>query len=161
MKTMSLSKPKRESFIDRYQLWPFYRKRNFSEETLEAMREVERKINEGYRPPDDEETHISRNISGTNSNTKYKLVEEPRYLKGRQRMAERGFDLDDLDYVIGLLRHGDKLPKRYDNHKLKGNMRGFMECHIGYDWLLVYRYDQDNLVLYTVNTGSHKDIFGD
>lgn len=138
---------KRESFIDRYQLWPFYRKRNFSEETLEAMREVERKINEGYRPPDDEETHISRNISSANSNTKYKLVEEPGYLKGRQHMAERGFDLDDLDIAIGLLRRGYKLPSNFKNHKLKGNMRGFMECHIGYDWLLVYRYDQDNLVL--------------
>lgn len=157
---MSLSKPKRESFIDRYQLWPFYRKRNFSEETLEAMREVERKINEGYRPPDDEETHISRNISGTNCNTKYKLVEEPRYLKGRQRMAERGFDLGDLDIAIGLLRRGYKLPSNFKNHKLKGNMRGFMECHIGYDWLLVYRYDHDELILYAVDTGSHEDIFG-
>ncbi len=39
-------------------------------------------------------------------------------------------------------------------------MKGYMECHIGFDWVLVYRYDGDDLILYAVDTGTHKDVFG-
>lgn len=34
------------------------------------------------------------------------------------------------------------------------------ECHIQPDWLLVYRYDNDVLVLTLSRTGTHSDLFG-
>ena len=33
------------------------------------------------------------------------------------------------------------------------------ECHIEPDWLLVYQYYEDELILVLVNTGSHSDLF--
>ena len=33
------------------------------------------------------------------------------------------------------------------------------ECHIQPDWLLVYRYDNDVLVLTLSRTGTHSDLF--
>lgn len=158
---MSLSKPKRESFIDRYQLWPFYRKRKYCEETMAEMEDTDRLIREHHNPfkdVDDEDLQVSRN-ERSRDGLKYRLIEKPRYLKGKELMVKRGFNLDDLDLVIDLLCRGYKLPSNFKNHKLKGNMRGFMECHIDYDWLLVYRYDHDELILYAVDTGSHEDIF--
>lgn len=34
-----------------------------------------------------------------------------------------------------------------------------MECHLKSDWLLVYKYINDNLVLLLITTGSHSEIF--
>ena len=33
-----------------------------------------------------------------------------------------------------------------------------MECHLKPEWLLVYKYINDNLVLLLVATGSHSEI---
>ena len=38
-------------------------------------------------------------------------------------------------------------------------MREFRECHIEPDWLLIYRKEDDNLILYATATGSHADLF--
>ena len=151
--------PAKEGFIDRHQLWPFYRRRRYCDETLEAVREVWREMDEGYTVDDYPDAIVSCNAH-KRANTKYRLVEKPRCLKGRARMADRGYDLDDLDYIIDMLCRGDPLPPRYKNRKRKGDMKGYMECHIGFDWVLVYRYDGDDLILYTVDTGTHKDVFG-
>ena len=151
---------KRESFIDRHQLWPFYRRRKYCEETMEAVREVWREMEEGYTVDDYPDAVRSRNIPKS-SDTKYTLIERPRYLKGRERMAERGYDLGDLDSVIDFLRRGWKLPRNFKNHKLRGDMKGYMECHIAYDWVLVYQYSDNDLILYAIDTGTHRDVFGD
>lgn len=147
---MQRLKPRKVGFIDRHQLWPFYRKCRYNEETMAEIEDTNRMIREHYEPNRDE-VQRSRN-ERKRENLKYELVEKPRYLRGRERMAERGYDLEELDYVISMLCHKDKLPSRYKNHKLKGDMNGQMECHIGYDWLLVYKYDSEGrLILYAID----------
>ena len=51
------------------------------------------------------------------------------------------------------------MEERYRDHALSGNFRGFRECHIKPDWLLVYLIENDILTLNLVDTGSHADIF--
>ena len=126
---------------------------------MEAVRQVWREMDEGYTIDDYPEHQVSRNIrEGTN--TKYTLVETPRYTKGRERMAGRGYDLEELDLVIDLLRRGYDLPRHYRNHKLKGEKKGYMECHVAFDWVLVYQYNDRELILYALDTGTHEDVFG-
>jgi len=43
------------------------------------------------------------------------------------------------------------------DHALKGYWIGCRECHIEPDWLLVYRLEENDLVL--VGTGTHTDLF--
>lgn len=43
---------------------------------------------------------------------------------------------------------------------LSGPYKGYMECHIQPDWLLVWRVDGDRLLLILVDTGTHADLFG-
>ena len=50
------------------------------------------------------------------------------------------------------------LPKNKD-HSLTGNYEGFRECHITPDWLLIYRIEENNLVLVLLRTGTHSDLF--
>lgn len=58
------------------------------------------------------------------------------------------------------LANGETLPEKYKDHALSNNWKGHRECHITPDWLLIYRYDDDVLVLTLTRTGSHSDLFG-
>ena len=43
--------------------------------------------------------------------------------------------------------------------ELKGKYKGFRECHIQPDWLLIYLLENDVLTLTLVDTGTHADLF--
>lgn len=73
-------------------------------------------------------------------------------------MKKRGLDLKLLDDVIDTLRQGKTLGIHYRDHALTGNFKGFRECHIKPDWLLIYYIEKDILTLTLVDTGSHADI---
>lgn len=69
-------------------------------------------------------------------------------------------DIDLLDNIIRTLARGEKLPDKNKDHELTGDWVGHRECHILPDWLLIYRIEDDLLVLTLVRTGSHSDLFG-
>ena len=62
--------------------------------------------------------------------------------------------------VVDLLVKGIALPAKYRNHSLTGNYQGWMECHIQPDWLLIWKYEEGELVLCLLSMGSHADLFG-
>ena len=64
-----------------------------------------------------------------------------------------------LDDIIRMLSRGETLPEKNQDHALSGNWSGFRECHIQPDWLLIYRIENDVLVLTLVRSGSHSDLF--
>ncbi len=39
------------------------------------------------------------------------------------------------------------------------NIIKIVENHIEPDWLLIYQYNDDELILVLVNTGSHSEVF--
>lgn len=63
--------------------------------------------------------------------------------------------------IITKLANYEELDSKYKNHHLINDKtyRECMECHLAPDWLLVYKYINDNLVLLLVTTGSHSEIF--
>ena len=82
-----------------------------------------------------------------------------RFDKCIEKMKKRGCPMDELRRVIVLLMETGVLPVKYKPHKLTGNHKGQWECHIEPDWLLVYQYIDDELILLLVTTGSHSKIF--
>jgi len=74
-------------------------------------------------------------------------------------MKKRGLPMEDLRTVISLLMQTGTLPAHYRPHKLTGNYMGKWECHIKADWLLVWEQHEAELLLITIDTGSHSDIF--
>ncbi len=80
------------------------------------------------------------------------------FKRDRRRCIKRGYDMDLLDHVVDTLMIPAKLPPLNKDHELSGNWAGFQECHIQSDWLLIYRIDGDELMLY--RTGTHADLFG-
>lgn len=82
------------------------------------------------------------------------------FKKDYKLAKKRGKNMKLLDDVIKLLANGEVLSEKYYDHSLSGNWTGHRECHIQPDWLLVYYYNQDVLVLTLSRTGSHSDLFG-
>jgi mRNA interferase YafQ len=66
-------------------------------------------------------------------------------------------DLQELLTVIEMLAAGDPLPEKYLDHPLTGECRDYRECHIHFDWLLIYRLEPGRLTL--VRSGSHSELY--
>ena len=64
-----------------------------------------------------------------------------------------------MDKVISMLANEIPLPEMYCDHWLKGNYKGYKECHIQPDWLLIYKIEEDILTLTLAYTGTHSDLF--
>lgn len=63
-----------------------------------------------------------------------------------------------LQQAIDILRIPNTLPVKNKDHSLNGNYSGYRECHIEPDWLLIYKQEKNELLLY--RTGTHSDLFG-
>ena len=77
----------------------------------------------------------------------------------RGRNGQKMFDIVTmiLDNANQGMKHHLLLPEKYCLHKLIGKFKGYWECHIDPDWLLVYYLDDE--VLRLERTGTHNDIF--
>ncbi len=90
---------------------------------------------------------------------KYTVRRTKKFRKELKKMLKRGADLDKLETVVNILAAGETLPPQYHDHALTGDLEGTRDCHITPDWLLLYRIENDVLVLTLTRTGSHSDLF--
>lgn len=89
----------------------------------------------------------------------YKIIATNQFRKDVKKAKKRGYNIDELEQAVDMLAKGKVLPKQYSDHFLTGNYLGYKECHIKPDWLLIYKIDNDFLVLTLARTGSHSDLF--
>lgn len=73
---------------------------------------------------------------------------------------KQGKNIDKLEKVIFKLANKEELEPQYRNHNLvdSKNYKGCKECHIEPDWLLVYKYKENELILLLIKTGSHSEV---
>ncbi|MFG6393128.1 MAG: type II toxin-antitoxin system YafQ family toxin [Lachnospiraceae bacterium] len=89
---------------------------------------------------------------------KYELILSGKFKKSLKAAKKRGLDIALLDLVVDKLLQGIPLDAKYKDHALKGSWKGFRECHIQPDWLLIYLIEDDILTLTLVDTGTHADL---
>ena len=87
------------------------------------------------------------------------VVLSNRFKKDLKTAAKRGYDLDLLETVVNTLANQQPLPEKNRDHALTGEYSGFRECHILPDWLLIYRVDGEDLILFLARVGTHADLF--
>ena len=80
------------------------------------------------------------------------------FKKDLKRITKRGYDRAQLDAVIDTLRQAAPFTEARRDHPLKGEWKGWRECHIEPDWLLIYKTTDDEVLL--ARTGTHADLFG-
>ena len=95
----------------------------------------------------------------SDESTKYALAITAQFKREYKLARKRGFDPRRLAEVVALLANGVPLPEKNRDHALSGDWIGYRECHILPDWLLIYRLEEDILVLTLTRTGTHSDLF--
>ncbi len=90
---------------------------------------------------------------------KYEVKFTTQFKKDLKFAKKQNKDIEKLFAVVELLANGEKLDFKYKDHDLSGNYKGTRECHIEPDWLLVYEYQNDVLVLMLYRLGSHSELF--
>ena len=91
---------------------------------------------------------------------KYEIARTTQFKKDYKLAKKRGLEISLLKEVITKLANGETLPPEYHDHGLSGNWSGHRECYIQPDWLLIYRIEDDVLILSLTRTGTHSDLFG-
>ena len=81
-----------------------------------------------------------------------------RFRRDVKLAKRRGKDLKKLWALVRQLRDGIELDPSHRPHPLRGDWANHWECHIEYDWLLVWSVGHKELIL--ARTGSHSDLFG-
>lgn len=89
----------------------------------------------------------------------YIIKRTSKFKKDYKLALRRKLNLKKLEKIITLLANGESLPAENLDHVLYGDFVGCRECHIESDWLLIYRYEEDVLVLGLQRMGTHSDLF--
>lgn len=87
------------------------------------------------------------------------LVTTAQFRKDLKQIRKRGYDLPKLNDILQKLLAEEPLQKKHHDHDLTGDYKGFRECHIKPDWLLIYAIDKGKLILTASRTGTHSDLF--
>lgn len=80
-----------------------------------------------------------------------------KFKKDFNTCVKRRYDMVLLQQIIDILKIPEQLSPKNADHKLSGKYSGYRECHITPDWLLIYRQNGEELLLY--RTGTHADLF--
>lgn len=84
-------------------------------------------------------------------------ITKPQFDRDVRRIKRRSNDIEKLIVVTFLLEKDGRLAPGFRPHKLSGEYEGCWECHLGYNWLLIYEIKDEEIIL--VRTGSHADLF--
>ena len=85
------------------------------------------------------------------------------FLKDWERLSQSGrYDLNRLKEAMLILVAGDLLPAEYFDHGLSGEWGDYRECHIGGDFLLIYKLLKSGKTeqIIFARAGTHADLFG-
>jgi mRNA interferase YafQ len=89
---------------------------------------------------------------------------ESSFIKDWVRLSDSGrYDMARIKEVMALLVANDgPLAAEWCDHELNGKWADHRECHIGGDWLLIYRLSgsKSKSEVIFVRTGTHAELFG-
>jgi len=93
--------------------------------------------------------------------TLYTIKTTDKFDKQLRKIERQNKDLNKLMIVISMIANKQRLGFKYRNHKLSKSKeyKNCFECHIEPDWLLIYKIQDDKLLLLLFATGSHSDLF--
>lgn len=93
--------------------------------------------------------------------TKFKIKYSKNFKKQLKKAIKQGKDINKLLNIVDKLSKSEKLDLKYKDHSLVDNKyyKGCRECPIEPDWLLIYKYNNNEILLYLIGTGSHSNLF--
>lgn len=97
----------------------------------------------------------------TTLNTRLEIKTTSNFRKQLKKIAKQNKNIEELLAVVTKLANLEELEPKYKNHNLVDNKlyKNCKECHINPDWLLIYKYVDNELILLLFATGSHAELF--
>ena len=89
----------------------------------------------------------------------YQLSSTNQFEKEYKLCKKRGYKMDLLNAIFEDLEQKGFLPSKYKPYKLTGNYKGFWECHIKPDCLLIWLQKDATKTITLTRTGTHSDLF--
>jgi mRNA interferase YafQ len=92
----------------------------------------------------------------------FSIVASNRFLKDLKLLKKRSINDFFLlqTFIDSLAITGHKgLDKKYRPHRLTGNYKGYWECHVKADLLLIWEEAETLNLIELVRTGTHSDLF--
>lgn len=77
-------------------------------------------------------------------------------IKNAQKMHK---NLELVFEIVDTLSKGIELDFKYKDHNLKGKYSRYRECHVEFDFLLIYRVSIENNTLVLFRLGTHSELF--
>ena len=92
---------------------------------------------------------------------KYDIVLTSAFKSCLKTIKKRRKNLDKLTTVVNMIANGEQLDAKYRDHELNDNkyFKNCRELHLEPDWLLVYKINKKDLILFLMETGTHSDLF--
>jgi mRNA interferase YafQ len=82
------------------------------------------------------------------------------FKKDYKRLSNNDAIISAVDKTILQLESGKPLPKEFKEHPLKGNYKGYFDCHIFPDLVMIFKRDIENDTIYLARLGNHNQLFG-
>ncbi len=90
---------------------------------------------------------------------KYTIRYSTRFKKSIKDFRHNQQILDEIALMLDRLANNEVLEPKYNDHNLTGNLKEYRECHIRPDLCLIYQKQNDMLILYCLDIGSHSELF--
>ena len=80
------------------------------------------------------------------------------FKKDLKRYKNQPNRIDKLKVVLRYLQQGEPVPQEYKPHRLLGEYKDCMECHIESDILLIW-LDENMEIVKLIRFGTHSELF--
>lgn len=80
------------------------------------------------------------------------------FKKDLKRYKHKTEVINKLETILKILAQGFPVPEENRPHLLTGNYKGYMECHVENDTLLIW-LDKDTDIVKLVRFGTHSELF--
>ena len=85
------------------------------------------------------------------------VIPTTRYKKDLKKYAKHPSKMEALLKIIRKLENEEPIPKENKPHILKGDYKGYWECHVEDDFLLIWI---EGDIVDLIRLGSHSELFG-
>lgn len=87
-----------------------------------------------------------------------KLKQTSQFKKDLKRIQNSPKKIASLQIVLELLQTTGTVPQEYKPHWLIGDYKGYMECHVENDLLLIW-FDERKELIKLIRLGTHSELF--
>ena len=88
---------------------------------------------------------------------KYKIIYSKNFKTSFKKLTAQQKDL--TINLLEKLAKDETLDKKYKDRQLKGKLKNFRDYHIMPDLVLIYKKDDDILILEAIDIGKHSKLF--